>query len=91
MGKKKVKYNEEGINQLPNSKHVVYSIKTRSGTLNYVGKAKRGNVKQRIAKHLGEIPGSTVEIEQFNRIRNAEKKENNVIKKNKPKYNILGK
>ena len=91
MGKKKVKYNEESLNQLPNNQPVLYRIKTRSGTTNYAGVAKRGRVKQRIAEHIGEIPGSTVEIEQFTSIRNAEKKETRVIKRSKPKYNIEGK
>jgi excinuclease UvrABC nuclease subunit len=91
MGKKKVKYNEKSLNQLPNNQPVLYRIKTRSGTTNYAGVAKRGRVKQRIAEHIGEIPGSTVEIEQFTSIRNAEKKETNVIKRSKPKYNIEGK
>ena len=91
MGKKKVKYNEESLNQLPNNQPVLYRIKTRSGTTNYAGVAKRGRVKQRIAEHIGEIPGSTVEIEQFTSIRNAEKKETSVIKRSKPKYNIEGK
>lgn len=87
MVTKKVKYNKEDISQLPNDKPVLYRIETESGNLNYVGVAKRGRVQKRISKHLGEIPGATVQIEQFNSISDAEKKEANVITMNKPKYN----
>jgi len=87
MGKKKVNYNKTGIDNLPNDKPVLYRIKTDSDNLNYVGVAKRGRVKDRIGEHLGEIPGATVEIEQFSSIDDARKKETNVIKRTKPKYN----
>ena len=87
MGTKKVKYNKQGIGQLPNDKPVLYRIETESGELNYAGIAKRGRVKERISEHLGEIPGTTIRIEQFSNIRDAGEKESNVIKRNKPKYN----
>ena len=87
MGTKKVKFNKEGISQLPNDKPVLYKIGTESGTLNYAGVAKRGRVRERIGEHLGKIPGATVRIEQFSSIQDATKKEANVIKRDKPKYN----
>ncbi|MBW2079259.1 MAG: hypothetical protein JRI71_17265 [Deltaproteobacteria bacterium] len=87
MGTRKVKYNKEGINQLPNDKPVLYRIETESGTLNYAGIAKRVRVRERIEEHLGEIPGARVRIEQFSSIQDARKKETNVIKRNAPKYN----
>jgi len=87
MGTRKVKYNKDGINQLPNDKPVLYRIETESGTLNYAGIAKRGRVRERIEEHLGEIPGASVRIEQFSSIQDARKKETNVIKRNAPKYN----
>ena len=87
MGTRKVKYNKDGINQLPNDKPVLYRIETESGTLNYAGIAKRGRVRERIEEHLGEIPGARVRIEQFSSIQDARKKETNVIKRNAPKYN----
>jgi hypothetical protein len=87
MGIKKVKYNKEGINQLPNDKPVLYRIETENGTLNYAGVAKRGRVQERIEEHLGEIPGANVRIEQFSRIQDAREKETKVIKRNNPKYN----
>jgi excinuclease UvrABC nuclease subunit len=70
---------------------VVYRIKTGSGSPNYVGSAKKGNVRERISDHLGEIPGVKVQIEQFHSIKEAEKKESNVIERSKPTYNIKGK
>jgi len=87
---KKVKYNKESLNQLPNDKPVLYRIETNSGNLNYVGTAKRGRAQERISEHLGKIPGASVHIEQFNRIEDALKKEANVIKRNNPKYNKQG-
>ena len=87
MGTKKVKFNKDGISQLPNNKPVLYKIKTDGGSLNYTGIAQRGRVRERISEHLGEIPGTKVQIEQFSSINDARKKEANVIKGSKPKYN----
>jgi len=84
---KKTKYNKTSIDKLPNDKPVLYRINTNNGNLNYAGVAKRGRVTERIKEHLGEIPGATVSIEQFNSINDARKKEANVINRNKPKYN----
>ena len=90
MGKKKTNYNKTGIGKLPDNKPVLYRIKTASGNLNYAGVAKRGRVRDRIGEHFGEIPGAKVEIEQFSSIADARKKEANVIKRSKPKYNKQG-
>ena len=87
VGTKKVRYNNDGISQLPNEKPVLYRIETENGTLNYAGTAKRGGVRERIAEHFGEIPGAIVRIEQFSSIQDAIKKETNVIKRQKPRYN----
>ena len=91
MASKNTKYNKQGIGQLPNNKPALYRIETEGGNLNYVGIAKRGRVQERIAEHIGEIPGAKVKIEQFTRIKNAQKKEVNVIKRSRPKYNRQGK
>jgi hypothetical protein len=91
MGTKKVKFNQEGISQLPNDKPVLYRIKTEAGKLNYAGIAQRSRVQERIAEHLGEIPGASVQIEQFSSIKDAQEKEAQVIKRNQPKYNEQGK
>ncbi len=87
MARKKTKYNESSIDQLPNNKPVLYRIETEAGNLNYAGIAKRGRVKERIKEHLGEVPGAKVTIEQFSSIDKARAKEKNVIKRNKPKFN----
>jgi len=58
MGKKTVNYSKAGINKLPNNKPALYRIKTASGNDNYDGVAGKGNVRDRIADHLDEIPGS---------------------------------
>ena len=91
MGKKTSNFNKTGIGKLPNDKPVLYKIKTQSGSTNYAGTAKKGRVQERLQEHLGEIPGAKVQIEQFNSIRDAEKKEINVIKVGQPKYNEKGK
>lgn len=91
MGIKKVKYNKQGIVQLPNDKPVLYRIETESGRMNYVGVAQRGRVQERISEHLGKIPGATVRIEQFSSIGDAQKKEVNVIRRAQAKYNKQGK
>jgi hypothetical protein len=91
MATKKVTFSKEGIEKLPNDKPVLYRIENANDNLNYVGVAKRGRVQDRIAEHLGEIPGAKVKIEQFSNIDDAEKKEKRVIKLNQPRYNIKGK
>jgi hypothetical protein len=91
MGTKTVKYNRQGIDQLPNDQPVLYRIKTDSGKLNYVGIAQGGRVRERISGHLDKIPGAKVQIEQFNSINEAQKKEVNVIRRAQAKYNKQGK
>ncbi len=91
MGTKKVKFNQGGISQIPNDKPVLYRIETESGRMNYVGVAQRGRVRERISGHLGQIPGATVRIEQFDSIGDAQKKEVNVIRRTQAKYNKQGK
>ncbi|HEC04146.1 MAG TPA: hypothetical protein ENI81_11490 [Phycisphaerales bacterium] len=91
MGTKKVKYNKTGIEQLPDDKPVLYRIESAGGNPNYVGTAKRGRVRERIAEHIGEIPGATVRIEQLSSVEEARQKEARVIKRSKPKYNEQGK
>lgn len=91
MSKKRVNYSKPGTSQLPNDKPALYRIRTKGGKQNYAGIAKRGRVSGRIAEHLGEVPGATVEIEQFDSIGEARAKESRVIKRSKPKYNKQGK
>jgi excinuclease UvrABC nuclease subunit len=92
MAKKTVPFNKTGISQLPNNKPVVYKIQTENGKTDYVGVAKRGRVQNRILEHLeaGKIPGTKIQIEQMPSIRDALKKEQNIISRTKPKYNDQG-
>jgi hypothetical protein len=87
MGEKTVKFNEEGISQLPNDKPVVYKILTPNESNTYTGIAQRGRVRTRISEHLGEIPGARVRIEQMKSIHEAGEKEIRIINRSKPKYN----
>lgn len=87
MGTKTVRYNQTNIDELPNDKSVLYRIETATGRPNYVGVAARGRVRAQLSEHLGEIPGVTLKFEQFASIRDARKKQTNVIKRARPKYN----
>lgn len=87
MAQKKVPFNEQGVENLPDDKPVIYKIQTKTGTNNYTGVAQRGRVKERIKEHLGEIPGLSVQIEQMNSIKAAKDKEQRIISRTKPKYN----
>ena len=74
-------------------KPVVYKIKTKNDTTNYVGVAKKGRIQERIQEHLenGKIPGAKVQIARTGSIREAAKKEANIISRSQPKYNKKGK
>lgn len=91
MATMKVNFTKSGIANLPNDKPALYRIETEGGRENYVGIAHRARVRERIAEHLGEIPGANVRIEQFGSVDDARAKERNVIKRAKPKYNEQGK
>ncbi len=91
MAKKTADYNKTGVDKLAGDKPVVYRIQTGGGKDNYVGVAKRGRVSERIAEHLGEIPGTKVKIEQHSTIRDAKDSEARIIKRQQPKYNDQGK
>ena len=91
MSRRKVSYSKTGISKLPNNKPVIYKIQTTGGKTNYAGIAGRGNVRDRIADHLGDIPGASVTVSQFKSIAEARSTESRVIKRSKPKYNKQGK
>ena len=91
MGRKTTNFNKTGISKLSNDKPVVYKIQTPAGKTNYAGIAKKGRVQERLNEHLGNIPGAKVQIEQFGSIKEAAKKEGNVISRSKPRYNEKGK
>lgn len=87
MGQKTVKFNEEGISELPNDKPAVYKILTSNDNNNYTGVAQRGRVRERVMEHLGEIPGARVRVEQMKSIEEAKEKETRIISRSQPKYN----
>lgn len=91
MATKTVKYNQQGIDKLPNDQPVLYRIWDESGRMNYVGVAQKGYVRERISGHLEKIPGVKLQIEQFDDLKDAMKKEINVIKRAKAKYAREGK
>lgn len=91
MAKKTAKFNKTDIPKLADEKPVVYRIQTDGGKDNYVGIAKRGRVGERIAEHLGEVPGAKVKIEQHTSIVDARASEKRIIKRQQPKYNDQGK
>jgi excinuclease UvrABC nuclease subunit len=96
MSKKTVRMTNQGIDKLPQDKPVVYKILDNKGDNIYTGVAKRGNVQDRLTDHLpghrDAIPGGAkVQIDQVGGIREAEKKEQNIIAHSKPKYNQQGK
>lgn len=90
MAWKKVKYNKQGIAQLPDDKPVLYLIETELGDPRYIGVAQKGRVQEIISEHLSKIPGATVRIEQFNDVKDAQKKEIDVIRRAQAKYNKQG-
>jgi len=91
MAKKTTNYNKTGIQKLSDDKPVVYQIQTESGKLNYVGVAKRGRVTDRIAEHIGQVPGAKVKIQQHASIQDAKASEARIIKQQQPRYNNQGK
>jgi hypothetical protein len=96
MGKKTVLLNPEGIEKLPDNKPVVYKVFNKTGENVYTGVVGRGNVRDRLTDHLpghrDAVPGGAkVEIDQQSSIREAEKKEANIISRSRPRHNKRGK
>lgn len=95
MARKTVKFNETGIEKLPDDMPVIYKILSSSGRNNYTGVAKRGRVQERLQEHLPSgkdpVPGSKVQIEQMPSIGEAEAKEARIISRTQPPHNERGK
>lgn len=93
---KSVPFKSDGIDQLPDNKPVVYRLENAAGDTVYAGVAKRSRVQERLKEHLpggpDPIPGvKRVKVEQMPTIRDAEKREQGIISRTKPKYNKRGK
>ncbi len=95
MARKTVRFNKEGIENLPNNKPVIYRILTEAGKNNYTGIAQRGRVQDRLKEHLPDgkdyVPGAKVQIELMASIADARAKESRIIARTKPPYNKKGK
>lgn len=88
--KKTATYDKPNILTLADDKPIVYRIQTQTGKDNYVGVAKRGRAADRIAEHLGEIPGSIVKITQHDSLADAMVAAQRIINRCQPKYNRKG-
>ena len=88
--KMNVKFNSKGIGEIPATHPIVYRLKTRMGTINYIGVAQKGRARARLREHLNNprMTGFKVEIGQFHSIKDAKASEKNLIHRHKPKLNI---
>jgi len=88
----KKQFKKENLDSIPTYKPVLYEIHNSHGTNIYTGTAKRGRVKERLKEHLtqGSDPvkgGKLFRIKQMDSIKNAQKEEQRIIKREKPKFN----
>jgi len=95
MPQKTVPFTKTGIGKLPNNKPVIYRIQTEDGRNNYTGVAKRGRVYNRLVEHLPKgcdpVPGTKVMVQQVDSIAEAKQREQAIIQRSQPRYNINGK
>jgi excinuclease UvrABC nuclease subunit len=95
MSRKTVPFNKRGIENLPNSKPAIYKIMTEGAKNNYTGMAQKGRLRERLSDHLpggkDPVPGAKITIEQVRSKAEAQKKEQAIIARSKPKYNKQGK
>ena len=95
MSKKTVRFDGDGIGDLPDDKPVVYKILDEKGENVYTGSAKRSRVRDRLAEHLpggcDSVRGAKVQIEQMPSIEEAKAKEGRVIARTRPVKNKRGK
>ena len=90
------KFNKTNISKAPSDKPIVYKIKNSKGNNIYTGISKRGEGQNRLMDHLssGKDPvkgGKTVQIKQFNTIKEARQEEKIIIKKEQPNQNVQDK
>jgi len=90
------KFTKAIVEKLPNNKAVIYKIKNGEGDNLYTGIAGRGRVIDRLLEHKTIrkeiIPGGTrIQIAQVKTKETAEKIEKQIIKRDQPKFNELGK
>lgn len=86
------KFTKKNIENIPKNKPIIYKIKNFKGTNIYTGTTKYGRVTNRLKEHLPEGPdpmkgAKYFQIKQMNSIKNAQKEEQKIIKREKPKFN----
>lgn len=86
------KFNKTNIKNVPKNKAIVYEITNNAGKNLYTGVAGRGRVQQRLTEHLelkkNHITGGTkFKIAQVKNKERALKVEEQIIKKEAPKFN----
>jgi hypothetical protein len=96
MARKTVRFDQDGLQKLPDDKPVVYKILSPKGENIHTGSAQRGRVRERLSEHLTDGPdfiagGAKVQIEQHASIDEARAKESRVIARSKPRLNKKGK
>lgn len=86
------KFNKTSVKDVPKDKAIVYEITDNKGKNLYTGVAGRGRVQERLTEHLkfkkDHIPGGTkFKIAQVKNKDRALKVEEQIIKKEAPKFN----
>lgn len=90
------KFSKVNIEKVPKDKAIVYKIKNSAGKNLYTGIAGRGRVQDRLLEHKElkreKISGATqFQFTQRKTKEIAEKIEQKIINKEKPRFNIKGK
>ena len=91
MGAKKPFLNKN-VNDVPDQSGV-YNIINRQGDVVYTGSAGAGRLRERLKEHLNheDIPGAAqFQVRPTSSTAEAKKVEQELIKRNKPKYNEQG-
>lgn len=89
------KFTKSNVEKMPKNKAIVYKLKNAAGKNLYTGVAGRGRVQNRLLEHkeVGKkVPGATYfQFAQSKTKKIAEKIEEQIIKKEQPKFNEQGK
>lgn len=91
MGSKKP-FSEKNLNDVPDQSGV-YNLVNRQGEIVYTGSPGAGRLRERLKEHLNQkdIPGATqFQVRPTGSTAEARKVEQELIKRNKPKYNEQG-
>ena len=92
MGSKKP-FSEKNVNDVPDQSGV-YNLVNRQGDIVYIGSAGARRLRERLKEHLDQedIPGAaSFQVRLTKSTAEARKVEQELIKRNKPKYNEQGK